>query len=92
MTEWKKYTASPGQIDEITSAENGLIAKNEHGVESKIIPPFLHRTDGKFEIQHDENIFSLHVITEYLICNPHPLEDMICQQARTGQPVYVKTP
>lgn len=28
--------------------------------------------------------------TEYLICKPHPLADMICQQAQTGQPVWIK--
>jgi len=28
--------------------------------------------------------------THYLICDPHPLEDMICQQARTGQEVWIK--
>jgi len=27
---------------------------------------------------------------EYLICTPHPYADMICQWARTGQPVYVR--
>lgn len=28
----------------------------------------------------------------YLICQPHPLADMICQWARTGQPVWIKIP
>ena len=28
--------------------------------------------------------------THYLICNPHPLACMICLQALTGQPVFIK--
>ena len=38
-----------------------------------------------------KEVLTKHKITNYLICNPHPLADMICQQARTGQPVWVKS-
>ena len=30
-------------------------------------------------------------VTNYLICNPHPLADMIERWARTGQPAWIKT-
>ena len=76
MTEWKKYTGSDEQIAEINESVNFML-KRIDGVVSVISSPPLDLS------AIDETI-------EYLICNPHPLADMICQQARTGQPVWVR--
>jgi len=98
MTEWVKYTGSPEQIDEMINAAHGFICKNEE-TESGILTikygqlfssmshyPILNAMwDGSLKRFMDNNN-----TTNYLTCNPHPLEDMICQQARTGQEVYIK--
>lgn len=98
MTEWKEYTGSHEQIDEMMNAKYGFIARNITS-ESRIMritidqlfiegqdEPYLPDLFGN----KVENFLSFNNTTHYLICNPHPLVDMICQQARTGQPVWVR--
>ena len=75
MAQWEKYTGSDEQILELQNAEHGFIIKNIHGYIWEEIYFFWHQCP----------IGSSH----YLICKPHPLADMICQQARTGQPVWM---
>ena len=78
MTEWKEYTGSDESICEIADAIHGVLLRYKCGKETLIVTA--NRTWG----------VCLDDVTHYLICNPHPLADMICQQARTGRPVWVK--
>ncbi len=78
QTNWTEYTGSDEQIAEISSCKNGIVFKYEGGREI-------------INYQFDESTnFILPLPTHYLICNPHPLADMICKQAKTGQPVWIK--
>lgn len=100
MSEWKEYTGAPEQIDEMITAAHGFICKNEE-TESGILTikygqlfssmshyPILNAMwDGSLKRFMDNNN-----TTNYLTCNPHPLADMICQQASTGQEVWVLEP
>jgi hypothetical protein len=78
MTEWKVYTGSDEQIMEIADAVNGVILRYKNG--NEITMNTLNRTWG----------VCLEDVTHFCVCNPHPLADMICQQAKTGQPVWVR--
>ena len=80
MSEWKDYTGSKEQIAEIKNNKNGYIVRNLNPYDAFILSS---RIRYAFELWGDSM-----VNFEYLICNPHPLADMICQQARTGQPVW----
>jgi len=85
MSEWKEYNGSDEQIAEMMDAKSGVVLRNENLTEYLIN---LHHMDyelAKFAI---ETRFTC----SYLICNPHPHADMICKQARTGQPVWVRIP
>lgn len=77
MSEWKEYTGTPEQIAEMYDADSFIIKAN--GVESHV----MHHIDERGLLVDCD---------EYLICNRHPLADMIRRQARTGQPVYIKLP
>jgi len=74
--QWVKYDGSEEQIAEMENAKNGFICKNDYGY-----------TWGDVYIDWSKCPIGA---THYLICNPHPYADMICQWARTGQPVWVK--
>ena len=73
--EWIKYTGSDEQIEEIANAKAGWIVRYEDCTES--------------QIEYGEPK-DMECPTHYLICQPHPLSDMICQQARTGRQVWIK--
>lgn len=82
MSEWIKYTGSDEQIAKLSNAKYGVCLRFEHGHKSFVYSlKDISKTDGKVTLSN--------TVTHYLICNPHPLADMICQQARTGQPVWV---
>lgn len=81
-TNWTEYTGSDEQIAEIKNNKNGYIVRNLNPYDAFILSS---RIRYAFELWGDSI-----VDFEYLICNPHPLADMICQQARTGQPVWVR--
>lgn len=91
MTEWKKYTGAPEQIAEIISAakQNGFMARDKTGARLFIDT---HYRFLCFDSATDREIIesALSPFDEYLLCKPHPLADMICQWARTGQPVWIK--
>jgi len=79
--QWVKYDGSDEQIADIEFAcsdQNGVVLKFANGKQSRI-----------FNYGDTGNIAS-YSFTSYLICNPHPYADMICQWARTGQPVYIR--
>lgn len=80
MSEWQTFTGSPEQFLALSEARRGVIVKGM----CEPVP----MTD----LQELTAYFRKHGTFEFLICNPNPLEDMICQQARTGQPVYVLEP
>jgi len=80
MSEWQTFTGSPEQFLALAEVRHGVIVKGM----SEPVPI----TD----LQELTAYFRKHGTLEFLICNPHPLEDMICQQARTGQEVWVLEP
>lgn len=100
MTEWKEYTGSDGQIAEMRQSEHGFVARNTSSVSSimsiKLNQLFISGQKNPYLPELFGNkvseFLNYNNTTHYLICDPHPLEDMICQQARTGQPVYVLEP
>lgn len=80
MTEWKKYTGAPEQIEEMRNAKHGFITDNGGGVR------FMARTNEDHEREKP-----LLGVKKYLICNPHPYEREIQQWSVTGQPVYCRS-
>lgn len=89
MSEWIKYTGSDEQIAEIVASRNGVKLRYVNGNESSLmIRPATEWQDHS----HVQDCIKDNLIDYYLICNPHPLADMICQQARTGQEVWVLEP
>ena len=85
MTEWIEYTGSDEQIEEMKKAENGFLLRFRDSDVSDI------QTIGMWGtmITSRNPAFPSH-LTHYLICEPQPYADMICQWARTGQPVWVR--
>ena len=76
MSEWKIFDGSDEQIKELNKAIN----HSSSGV--------LLKLKNGTQIIIRSHLYA-YDFAEYLICNPHPRADMICQQARTGQPVWV---
>lgn len=99
MTEWKEYTGSDEQIAEMRETINGFILRDSTGVQTEMfkrigssyIGEYIDSRRRLLSGNNLKEVLTKHKITNYLICNPHPLADMICQQARTGQPVWVRT-
>ena len=81
MSEWEEYTGSDEQIAEMKCATNGILVRLNTPTGKEKERTLKHW--GGLEEYSD-------LVTHYFICSPHPLADMICQQARTGQPVWVK--
>ena len=82
MAEWKKYTGSDEQIAEMKASRDVIIRfKSSYELlrSSCFVDDFNDRLANG-------------TVTAYLICDPHPYADMICQQARTGQEVWVLEP
>lgn len=75
IAQWVEYDGSDEQLYEIMSSKYGFIT--DDGVHIECVSDCII-TD------------ILSVGDKYLLCNPHQLADMICQWARTGQPVWVK--
>ena len=84
MTEWKKYDGTDEQIAEMMGAEHGFTVRYSDGAESRVFAKDEH------EFHEDMLIFFNKSVSHYLLCNPHPLADMIIRQAQTGQPVWIK--
>jgi len=80
MSEWKEYIGSKEQIAEM-KASRDVIIRFKSSYE-------LLRSSCFVDDFNDRLAYG--TVTHYLICNPHPYADMICQQARTGQPVWIK--
>ena len=81
--EWEEYTGSDEQIDEMCNSIDGYVLKLSDGTTTEL------SIGGPYRDSESDTYHGLQ-ISHYLICNPHPLADMICQQARTGQPVWVR--
>jgi len=96
MTEWKEYTGSDEQIAEISNTPCGFILRYPTGVQTEIfkrigssyVGEYIDSRRRMLSGDNLKEVLTKHKITNYIICNPHPLADMICQQARTGQPVW----
>jgi len=80
MADWIEITGSPEQIEEMRNAKDGFIFRDN----------FREWTVIYNKMNNLKPFLDNHKDGEYLICNPHPLAEMICQQARTGQPVWIK--
>jgi len=83
-TNWIPYDGSDEQIAEIQQS-NGFVIRREGRLDSPILKS---GHDGLYN--GAERFYLSDEITHYLICNPHPLADMISRQAYTGQPVWIK--
>ena len=83
--QWVKFDGSDEQIAEMVGAKNGFVLRFNGGEDSTI------QTIGMWGtmITSRNPAFSSH-LTHYLICEPQPYADMICQWARTGQPVWYR--
>jgi hypothetical protein len=81
MSEWKEYTGSINNVNDIINSGQDIAYKYSTEGDQFIMPRC-----------KDRNVIKNILLASgyYLICNPHPRADMICQQARTGQPVWVK--
>lgn len=86
MAEWIKYTGSDEQIEELTNATHGFIVDSERSIFHKPLPGNYIGLGAEYLRGH----FSLYHVTAYLLCQPHPRADMICQWAKTGQPVWIR--
>lgn len=86
MSEWIEYAGSDEQIEEILKAKYGYIVRYENGEESTILHGDAITTTCFKSLSGKD-----YHVTNFLICNPHPLTDMIQRWADTGQPVYIKT-
>lgn len=76
--QWVKYNGSDAQIGEMDNSAHGWIV--------------MFKDDHVSNIHYGNPNISVNMAeaSKYLICQPHPRADMICQQARTGQPVWVR--
>lgn len=83
MTKWEEYNGSDEQIDEMCNALHGYMLRLQDGTVTEI------SIGGPYRDEATDTYLGL-TITHYLICSPHPLAEMICQQSRTGQLVYCK--
>jgi len=98
MSDWKKYTGSDEQIAEMRETINGFILRDSTGVQTEMfkrigssyIGEYIDSRRRLLSGNNLKEVLTKHKITNYLICNPHPYADMICQWARTGQPVWVR--
>lgn len=82
--QWIEYTGSDEQIGDMQNSEKGFSVKYRSGEESRIFESVEHT------FHEDMLIFFKKEVTHYLICNPHPLRDMIKRQSDTGQEVWIK--
>jgi hypothetical protein len=76
MTDWKEYTGSEEQINELWNASNGAVLRLNNKYDTDIL----------FSFDVDE----LRCTTHYWIIPDDPLRDMKIRQAQTGQPVFIK--
>ena len=79
MPEWKEYTGRDDEHSEMSNAA-WWICRYEDNTESGILSKKDVGVSGY--IDKNDNIFA---ITHYLICEPHPLADMVIRQVQTGQ-------
>lgn len=88
MNEWKKYTGTSEQLDEMLSTESGFIVDSQFCV-FKDKTKLLMQQDGTNR-NWLSKILLVAEVKHFLICATNPLADMICKQTCTGQPVFVK--
>src|SRR5574343_583568 len=86
MSEWVEYKGTDEQIEKMRNAEHGFIFRDDNGAESRGI---LDMSDHIVRARLKEHLSTWNA-THYLICNPHPLANMIERWAETGQPVWIR--
>ncbi len=87
--QWVKYDGSDEQLRQLLDASGNFIVDSQWSVFSK--PTItLKSTDTDDDLNWLAGLLRNTKVKEYLICDPHPYADMICQWARTGQPVWVR--
>lgn len=89
MAEWKKYTGAPEQIEEIINSDKKILVDSRFSIFREPLRPCLHR-DAMVNIEWLKTHFEQNEVKFYLLGEPHPYADMICQWAKTCQPVYLK--
>ena len=98
MAEWKKYTGTPEQIDELRNAENGFVCRNDD-VESGILTikygqlfsdqqkqPIL---DAMFK-DSIQNFLNKYKTKAFWLIHDDPLREMKIRWAMTAQRVFVR--
>mgnify|MGYP003452143129 FL=1 len=98
MSEWKKYTSSDVQIDEISSAKHGFVCRNNE-TESGILTikyGQLFSDQSEYPILNAmwsgslKRFVETNNTTHYWIISDDPLREMKIRQSQTGQPVWIK--
>ncbi len=85
MSEWKKFSCSEKQLEEMLLSKNDILIRYTDG-NCKLLSEFFV-SDREALIQSQREYQS---ISEYIVCEEHPLAKMITQQSHTGQPVYIQ--
>ena len=88
MSEWIKYDGSDKQIAEMRQAHHGYILMNDVGGISDVSLGL--DTNGLRNGSDKRIMFNCSIVTNYLICQPHPYADLIKKWADTGCPVWVR--
>jgi len=91
--QWVKYDGIDEQIAEMCKPGNTFVTRDTTGKQSESvmwIDTSQHPDYRLRQLNDLRQILNEEKATEYLICNPHHYADMICQWARTGQPVWVR--
>lgn len=86
--EWIEYTGSDEQIREILNYPGDVYHRGRMSDGGHFCGPIWKEKLNTPEILLEA--LKLSRAYEILFCQPHPLADMICQQARTGQPVWLR--
>lgn len=84
--QWVKYDGSEKQLRQLLSTSNKFIVDSQWSIFSK--PTTLKLPDTDDNLNWLAGLLRDTKVKAYLICDPHPYADMICQWAHTGQPVW----
>ena len=86
MSEWIAYTGTDEQIKFLLTTGDEFITDGNKNPVFRHGPEFQNACDTVIDIA--KKLMAESKVTKFLICNPHPLADMIKRWADTGQPVY----
>jgi len=89
MSEWIEYDGSDEQLTMLLTIPKHFIVDSKLSVFNS--PTCLFTNIERTNIEWLKNHFRLYGVTKFLICEPHRLESMISRQAKTSQPVWIRT-